>query len=73
MSDVLIRDLPEEVVASLDAQAARMDLSLNEYVRRELRVLAQRSSSPVTVDDLHRFARMLSDLADPEVKDQACR
>ena len=32
MTDVLIRDVPEEVVAALDAHAAR--LGIDEYVRR---------------------------------------
>jgi hypothetical protein len=36
MTDVLIRDVPEEVVAVLDAHAARLGLSRTEYLRRRL-------------------------------------
>lgn len=71
MSDVLIRDVPDDVLAALDSQATRLGLSRNEYVRRELRSVAQRSASTVTTDDLQRFTRTFTDLADPEVMDQA--
>lgn len=67
MSDVLVRDLPDDVVAAIDAQAARLGLSRNEYVRRELSKVAQRSASSVTADDLQSFASRFGDLADPEV------
>lgn len=73
MSDVLIRDVPEDVLAALDAQAARLGLSRNEYVRRELGVVAQRSASSVTADNLQRFGQLFADLADPEVMTQAWR
>jgi hypothetical protein len=33
MTDVLIRDVPEKVVAALDAHATRLGLSRSEYVR----------------------------------------
>jgi plasmid stability protein len=46
MSDVLIRDLPESVVAALDAHAARLKLSRSEYVRRRLTQEAQRLDYP---------------------------
>lgn len=71
MSDVLIRDVPDDVLAAIDTQAARLGLSRNEYVRRELRSVAQRSASSVTADDLQRFARTFADLTDPDVMDQA--
>ncbi len=37
MSDVLIRDVPEEVVSAIDARSAELGLSRNEYLRRRLR------------------------------------
>jgi plasmid stability protein len=73
MVDVLIRDLPEDVVAAIDAQAARLGLSRNEYVRRELSQLRQRQGPALVADDLRRFADTFKDLADPEVIDQAWR
>ena len=36
MTDVLIRDIPDDVIAALDAHAARLGLSRSEYVRRRL-------------------------------------
>lgn len=73
MSDFLVRDVPEDVLAAIDANADRLGLSRNEYVRRELAQVAQRSASPVTVDDLGRFADTFADLADDDVMDQAWR
>jgi hypothetical protein len=71
MSDMLIRDVPEDVLTAIDANAARLGLSRSEYVRRELARVAQRSASSVTTDDLQRFVITFSDLADADVMDQA--
>ncbi len=71
MSDVLIRDVPEEVLAAIDSNAARLGLSRNEYVRRELGRVAQRSASSVTASDLERFTSTFGDLADADVMTQA--
>jgi hypothetical protein len=71
MSDMLIRDVPEDVLATLDANAARLGLSRNEYVRRELARVAQRSASSVTTADLQRFTSTFSDLANAEIMNQA--
>jgi hypothetical protein len=72
MADVLIRDVPDDVVAALDAHAGRLGLSRSEYVRRRL---AQDAAvgSPVSVADLTRFADVFGDLADPAVMAQAWR
>lgn len=67
MTDVLVRDVPEEVVAALDARAARLGLSRNEYVRRRLAQDAVTSSEPVSLDDLSAFAQTFADLANPDV------
>jgi hypothetical protein len=36
MADVLVRDVPEEVLAGVDAHAARLGLSRVEFIRRRL-------------------------------------
>lgn len=36
MSDVVIEDVPDDVIAALDALADRLGLSRNEYLRRRL-------------------------------------
>jgi plasmid stability protein len=73
MTDMLIRDVPDEVIAALDARASRLGLSRTEYVRRRLAQEAATSASPVTVEDLTRFSESFGDLADPDVTSQAWR
>lgn len=67
MTDMLIRDVPDEVIAAVDAQAARLGLSRSEYVRRRLAQDASAHGSAVSVRDLTRFADVFADLADPDV------
>jgi hypothetical protein len=71
MSDVLIRDVPDDVLAALELHATKLGLSRNEYLRRQLAQDAMRSTVPVTMDDLRWFAETFSDLADPEVMRRA--
>ena len=72
-TDVLIRDVPDDVIAALDAHAARLGLSRSEYVRRRLAQDAAVQDSAVSVEDLTRFADMFGDLADPDVMSRAWR
>jgi antitoxin FitA-like protein len=71
MTDMLIRDVPDDVVAALEAHARRLGLSRSEYVRRRLAQDAGASDSPVTTDDLERFSDAFGDLADPDVMSRA--
>jgi len=71
LSDILIRDVPEEVVAVIEARAASLGLSRNEYLRRRLRQDAQHGASPVGVPDLQRFATLFADLTKAEVMTRA--
>lgn len=71
MTDMLIRDVPDDVVAAIDAHAGRLGLSRSEYVRRRLAQDASTAQAPVTTGDLQRFARAFGDLADPDVMSQA--
>jgi hypothetical protein len=66
MPDILIRDLPDHVVAAIDANAQRLGLSRNEYLRRQLGTEA-RPHPTVTVADLKRSADAFVDLNDPDV------
>jgi plasmid stability protein len=34
MTDVLVRDVPDDVIAAVDARATRLGLSRSEYLRR---------------------------------------
>jgi len=67
MTDVLVRDVPEDVVAALEARAARLGLSRSEYLRRRLAQDAAMHAVPVTTDDLAAFAESFADLSDPDV------
>ncbi len=71
MTDVLIRDVPDDVIAALDTRASRLGLSRSEYMRRRLAQDAATPGSPVSVADLIRFADTFGDLADPDVMSQA--
>jgi plasmid stability protein len=72
MTDMLIRDVPDEVIAAVDAHAARLGISRSEYVRRRLAQDAAGTAN-VSVADLQRFANDFGDLANPDVMDQAWR
>lgn len=67
MTDLLIRDVPDEVVAALEARAKRLGLSRTEYLRRQMARVAAGSDEPVTIESLRAFASTFADLADPEV------
>ena len=71
LSDVLIRDIPDDVLAVLDAHAARLGLSRSEYIRRRLAQDASVTGLPVSVDDLRGFAAAFADLSDPSVMREA--
>lgn len=73
MPDILIRDVPDDVVAAIDAKAQRAGLSRTEYLRRALSRERGEGSGDVTVEDLMRFAQTFADLDDPEVMGRAWR
>jgi hypothetical protein len=73
MPDVLVRDIPDDVLAALDARAGRVGLSRSEYLRRLLTQEATTTASHVGLDDLSRFGEVFSDLAKPDVMAQAWR
>ena len=71
MADILVRDVPEEVLAGVDAHAARLGLSRVEYIRRRLAADAATSGEAVSVADLLSFAEAAGDLTDPQVMGRA--
>lgn len=73
MTDMLIRDVPDDVIAAVDARANRLGLSRSEYVRRRLAQDAATAGAVVTTQDLARFAETFGDLADPDVMSRAWR
>ena len=71
MTDILIRDIPDDVLAAIDAKAHRVGLSRTEYLRRALARERRDDSSVVTIDDLSRFAATFADLEDADVMSKA--
>lgn len=71
MTDILIRDVPDEVLAAIDAKAKRVGLSRTEYLRRALERERTQANGPVDTDQLARMAAMIQDLDDPDVMTDA--
>lgn len=71
MADILIRDVPDDIVAALDLQAQRVGLSRTEYLRRLLAAQKPVGQPSVTVADFARSAEAFADLNDPEVMRRA--
>lgn len=71
MADILIRDVPDDVVAAIDAKARRTGLSRTEYIRRALSRERHDVGNEVSVDDLGAFADTFADLGDPEAMTRA--
>jgi hypothetical protein len=67
MTDILIRDVPDEVLAAIDAKAKRVGLSRTEYLRRALERERIVAANPVSVDQLKQVAALAEDLDDPTV------
>ena len=67
MTDILIRDIPDEVIAAIDARAKRVGLSRTEYLRRTLERERAGNTGPVTIEHLRRVASLAADLDDPDV------
>ena len=73
MTDILIRDVPDDVIAAIDAKAQRVGLSRTEYLRRALARERDTRSTEVSVTDLARFADTFADLDNPDVMGGAWR
>ena len=67
MPDILIRDVPEAVLAAIDARAKRVGLSRTEYLRRALEREHVHATSPITTEQLEQAAALAGDLEDPDV------
>jgi hypothetical protein len=68
MTDILIRDVPEDVVAAIDRNAQRQGLTRAEYLRRTLARERTAGDRKVTVEDFERMAELVEDALDPEVR-----
>jgi hypothetical protein len=71
MSDILIRDVPDDVIAAIDSKARGAGLSRTEYLRRTLARERNDATLDVTTDDLAAFAETFADLGDETVMGEA--
>lgn len=71
MTDMLIRDIPDDVIAAIDAHAGQLGISRSEYVRRRLAQETSVGGSAVRVADLAELAETFGGLADPDVMTKA--
>ena len=68
LTDILIRSVPDDVVAAIEANAERAGLSRAEYLRRALeRERTVHTAGGVTVESLRCFSETLADLDSPDV------
>lgn len=67
MADILLRGIPDEVVAAIDAKAKRAGLSRTEYLRRALERERVADAGQVTVEQLQQLATLARDLDNPDV------
>ncbi|MCI9888029.1 hypothetical protein JT358_06095 [Micrococcales bacterium 31B] len=74
MTNILIRGISESAVQRIDAEAAALGLSRNEFLRRRLEGVAVSDPAvALTPADWGRSAAAFSDLEDPDVMDAAWR
>lgn len=71
MTDILIRDVPDDVLAAIDAKAERLGLSRAAYLRRALERERTPGRGPITVEHLAAAADLAADLDDPDVMSRA--
>lgn len=71
MTDVLIRDVPEDVLAAIDNRARRLGLSRTDYLRRALAREASVVAAAVTTDHLRQFSERFTDLSDRDLMRRA--
>ena len=75
MSNILVRDIPEDVHAALQRRAERRGQSLQQYLAGELRRLAERPSLEEVLDRIDRreggrvgLAKAVEDLAEERTR-----
>jgi uncharacterized protein (DUF2384 family) len=71
VADILIRNVPDDVVAAIDERAKRVGLSRTEYLRRTLARERPTGDETTTVADFERLAEMASDVLEPDFEARA--
>ncbi|WP_454293942.1 type II toxin-antitoxin system VapB family antitoxin [Salana multivorans] len=71
MANVLIRNIDDAVIAQIDADALRLGLSRNEYLRRALESLGHEHARRETREYFEWIAETFAELRDKNVRLQA--
>ena len=67
MTDVLVSNLSDEVIAKIDENTQRLGLTRSEYLQHEISRKTLHRDRKLTPDDVRRFSALIQDLKDPEV------
>ncbi|MBN9607795.1 MAG: hypothetical protein BGO26_10025 [Actinobacteria bacterium 69-20] len=68
MTDLLIRNVPDDEISAIDTAADRLGLSRAEFLRREMRRIARyRTAPPATPADYQLSRAAMADLGDARV------
>ncbi|MGN6605648.1 MAG: type II toxin-antitoxin system VapB family antitoxin [Jatrophihabitans sp.] len=73
MADIVIRDVPPDLLAAVDARAFRLGLSRSQYVCQLLARDLANDVVEVTDDDLRQFGERFTDLGDDDLMATAWR
>ena len=71
MTDILIPDIPDVVIAAIDAKAHQSGISRSEYLRRILAREHNADTSKADIESLELLAVRIRDIANPVVMRQA--
>jgi Ribbon-helix-helix protein, copG family len=71
MTDILIRDVPEDLIDLIDRNARRMGISRTEYLRRALARERSSEVAPTTNADFERIGERFAGLGDDELMRRA--
>ena len=75
MADILVRDVPDAIVAELDAAATRAGVSRVEYIRRalaaEVNRITREAQAPLTRNDWQQLTALTSELGNDEIMREA--
>jgi hypothetical protein len=74
MTDLVIPDLPDEVISAIDKKAKALGLTRVEYARRLVSEQDETDDSDLpelTIEDMRRYAELIQDLKNPEIMRKA--
>ena len=71
MTDILIRDVPEDLIELIERNSRRLGISRSEYLRRTLARERSTDSEPTTAADFERVSERFAGLADDDLMRRA--